>query len=42
MFSNETVCSKYCSFEKCFSSSYLEKAMKNAMRWKAIYNEIMQ
>ena len=35
-------CSKYYSFKQSFLSSYLENAMRSAMKWKAINNEIMQ
>ena len=34
--------SKHYSFKKSFSSSYLENAMRSAMKWKAINNQIMQ
>ena len=35
-------CSKYYSFKKLFSSSYLENAMGSAVRGKPINNQIMQ
>ena len=36
------VYSKQYSFKKWFSSSYLENAMKSAMKWKSLNNAIMQ
>ena len=38
---NETGYSKYCSFKKWFLNSYLENAVKSAMKWEAVNNEII-
>ena len=42
IFYNEMVYSEHYSFEKWFSSSYLENAMKSAVEQKAVNNKIMQ
>ena len=39
---NETVCSKYYSSKQWFLGNYVENAMRSAINWKDIDNEVMQ
>ena len=42
LYGNKMVCSKHYCFRKWFLSSYLENAIRSAIKWKAINTEIMQ
>ena len=42
LYGNETVCSKHYSSKNWVLSSYVENAIRSAINWKDINNEVMQ